>query len=134
MTLCGADPIIVCKMPTEDLVIEGEVMKNQESVKADLKDDIPAYDKKMLENFHAFFKEKVEDKSTIMLTVKPAEEAGCAPPRSSSRAEPCAQSTEALSRRPSPLGRRGSEQSRETRHRRHVRAPTTNAAAVPAQD
>ena len=87
VTIDGTDPIAVHAMPADDLTVEGEVMENQNQVKADLKDDMDAYNAKMLSNFQEFFAEKVESKSTSKLTVMPANDAGCASlPRISSRA------------------------------------------------
>ena len=34
MTIDGVEPITVCAMPADDLVVEGEVMENQAAVKA----------------------------------------------------------------------------------------------------
>ena len=59
----GSDPIEVCALPTVPLYVEGEVLDNPKQVKADLKDDLGAYNAKMLVNMSAFFQDKVEAKS-----------------------------------------------------------------------
>jgi hypothetical protein len=62
-TIEGSDPIEVCALPTADLYVEGEVLDNPKSVKADLKDDIAAYNARMLWNMSEFFQAQVESKS-----------------------------------------------------------------------
>ena len=64
----GSDPIEVCALPTGDkpedhMFVDGEVLENPKSVKADLKDDLAAYNAKMLENMSEFFQAQVESKS-----------------------------------------------------------------------
>jgi hypothetical protein len=59
----GSDPIEVCALPTVPLFVEGEVLDNPKQVKADLKDDIGAYNAKMLVNMSDFFQKQVESKS-----------------------------------------------------------------------
>ena len=59
----GSDPIEVCAMPTADLVVDGEVLGNPKKVKGDLKDDLAAYNARMLENMAEFFQVQVESKS-----------------------------------------------------------------------
>eukprot|EP01046_Picozoa_sp_COSAG06_P032579 COSAG06_NODE_3268_length_5589_cov_69.631857_3_plen_88_part_00 len=59
----GGDPIELCALPTVPLFMEGEVLDNPEQVKAELKDDLAAYNAKMLENMSDFFQAQVESKS-----------------------------------------------------------------------
>ena len=61
--IVGSDPIEVCGLPTEELFVAGDVLDNPKSVKAELKDDLSAYNAQMLENMAKFFQAQVESKS-----------------------------------------------------------------------
>ena len=70
-TIDGADPIEVCALPTVPLFVDGEVLENPKQVKADLKDDLSAYNAKMLENMSDFFQTQVESKSAAKKMISP---------------------------------------------------------------
>ena len=67
----GSESIELCTQPTEDLFLEGDVLDNLKHVKADLGDDLSAYDAQMLENMSDFFQGQVESKSAGTITVSP---------------------------------------------------------------
>ena len=70
-TIDGSDPIEVCVTPTEPLFVEGAVLENPKQVKADLKDDLGAYNARMLVNMSEFFQAQVESKSPGTVSVSP---------------------------------------------------------------